>query len=158
MDGPNDQSVENGISNSLSSLAKILPELSVIEEKARELAIIEKRVGELEVAKIKAEEIAQDWARKYETTEEQLRKMEKEYEKQASQNWALDNKLKDKSVEIRILQLALQNSIPLADWEHPPPKLRTALEFAQQKTIEDLQKELEGLRERPDHPEKDKLD
>ncbi|KAI0532176.1 hypothetical protein GGR58DRAFT_191471 [Xylaria digitata] len=137
MDRSSNRPVEDGISNSSERLAKLMPGLSIIEAK----------IKELEAEKAKTKEIALEWEQKYNKTEEKLKELEKEYDKQASQNWALDNKVKDKDVEIQILRSELQNSIPLGDWEHPPPKLRTALELAQQKMIETLQREKEALRE-----------
>ncbi|KAI1740491.1 hypothetical protein F4680DRAFT_447814 [Xylaria scruposa] len=113
---------------------------------------------ELQVAKTKAEEIAQEWEKKCRETEERLEELQKEYEKQASRNWALDYKVKDQAREIQILKLALQNSIPLADWEHPPPKMRTALELAQHDRIEELQREIEKVRQEAEHLEKEKRD
>ncbi|KAF2968643.1 hypothetical protein GQX73_g4895 [Xylaria multiplex] len=143
MDQSSNQPVEDGISSSSARLAKLMPGLNVIEAK----------IKEIEAAKAKAEEIALEWEQKYNETEEKLKELEKEYEKQASQNWALNNKVKDRDVEIQILQSELQNSIPLGDWEHPPPKLRTALELAQQKMITNLQREKEALRETTEHSE-----
>ncbi|KAI0555987.1 hypothetical protein F4679DRAFT_520621 [Xylaria curta] len=148
MDGLGDLSVEDGISNSSSLLANMLPGLNAIAGMTKEL----------QAAKTKAEETAQEWEKKCRESEEKLEELEKEYEKQASQNWALDYKVKDQSREIQILKLALQNSIPLADWEHPPPKMRTALELAQQDRIEELQREIEKARQEAEHLEKEKRD
>ncbi|KAI1747833.1 hypothetical protein F4782DRAFT_535002 [Xylaria castorea] len=146
MDRSGDQSVEDGISNSSSLLANMLPGLNTIEGMTKEL----------QAAKTKAEEIAQEWEQKCRETEEKLEKLEKEYEKQASQNWALDYKVKDQSREIQILESALQNSIPLADWDTPPPKMRTALEYTQQDMIEKLQKEVEAFRRKAERLGKEK--
>ncbi|KAI0865483.1 hypothetical protein F4860DRAFT_311512 [Xylaria cubensis] len=148
MDGLGDRSVEDGISNSSSLLANMLPGLNAIEGMTKEL----------QAEKTKAEKTAQEWEKKYRETEEKLEKLEKEYEKQASQNWALDNRVQDQSREIQRLELALQNSIPLTDWEHPPPKMRTALELAQQDRIKELEWEMGRFRQEAERLEKEKRD
>ncbi|KAI0100894.1 hypothetical protein GGR51DRAFT_531304 [Nemania sp. FL0031] len=85
------------------------------------------RIEELESARSKAEK--------------DLKQALEDYNQLASEEWELRNEYKDKSRELEILQLELQNSIPLADWKDPPLKLKTALEVGQQKVIKELQRE-----------------
>ncbi|KAI1172683.1 hypothetical protein F4777DRAFT_581640 [Nemania sp. FL0916] len=101
---------------------------------------------ELEAAKRRAEEAAQEWERKFKTSEENLNRMVDAYESKCSEQWELRNRHDDQTRELEILRLALQNSIPLADWISPPLKLKTALETIQEEMIQTLRQEKEDLR------------
>ncbi|KAI1173094.1 hypothetical protein F4777DRAFT_581299 [Nemania sp. FL0916] len=70
-----------------------------------------------------------------EEAERVAEELRKELEKQYSKQWELENKCKDHTHALEILEQTLEKSIPLEDWITPPPKLRTALEVAQ-KAIE----------------------
>lgn len=72
----------------------------------------------LKAAKEEAERIAQE--------------LGEELEKQYSKQLELENKCKDHTHALEVLESTLQKSIPLEDWTTPPPKLRTALEVAQE--------------------------
>ncbi|KAI1168204.1 hypothetical protein F5B18DRAFT_646738 [Nemania serpens] len=72
----------------------------------------------LKAAKEKAEKIAQE--------------LSKKLEEQLSKQWEMKIKCKDHTHALEVLELTLQKSIPLEDWTTPPPKLRTALEVAQE--------------------------
>lgn len=72
----------------------------------------------LKVAKEEAEKIAEE--------------LSKELGELHSKYMELENKCKDHTHALEVLESTLQRSIPLEDWIAPPQKLRTALEVAQE--------------------------
>ncbi|KAI1816287.1 hypothetical protein GGS20DRAFT_539054 [Poronia punctata] len=135
MTGPVDLSLEDKVSNSLARLAKAMPELTSIENLVKELG----------AGKAEAEANAHEWERKCKEAEAKFHGLKAYHIELASQNWELDHKTKYQSRKIEMLESTLQNSIPLADWDNPPRKMRTALELHQEQMIRELQRKILSL-------------
>ncbi|KAI0867935.1 hypothetical protein GGS24DRAFT_483826 [Hypoxylon argillaceum] len=69
---------------------------------------------------------------KKEKAERAVEELRKVLEDQYSKHWELENKCKDHTHALEVLESTLQKSIPLDDWVTPPQKLRTALEVAKE--------------------------
>ncbi|KAI1113827.1 hypothetical protein F5Y14DRAFT_416722 [Nemania sp. NC0429] len=67
-----------------------------------------------------------------EQAEKTVKELSNELEKQYSKQWELENKCKDHTHALEVLEQTLEKSIPLEDWITPPERLRTALEVAQE--------------------------
>ncbi|KAJ8128218.1 hypothetical protein O1611_g5419 [Lasiodiplodia mahajangana] len=99
MDQPNDQAPgDNSVPAPKLRNDDLISELGVAEEKIKDL-------GE---ARIRAEETVLDWEIKYNTREKTF---QQELAKAESEKWALEEKIKDMSRKIEILELQLQYSL-----------------------------------------------